>query len=83
MRYGNPHIVDARKLDDNCTVALLVKDIQGGLHELEVIDGDLFNYQQGGLIQNSFPYLDAGQRELMITGFTAKMWDEMYDDKED
>ena len=78
MMYGNKFIQDARKLEDNCTVELLVKDIRGGLHTLKVFDGDLYKYQKGELIQACFPYLSADERELLITGFTAEMWDMVF-----
>ena len=36
---------------------------------------DAGNWARGQLIQNAFPYLDSGQREMLITGITPDMWD--------
>jgi hypothetical protein len=36
---------------------------------------DAGNWARGQLIQNAFPYLDSGQREMLITGITPEMWD--------
>ena len=35
-------------------------------------------WQQGELIQEAFPELDADQRELLISGICPKCWDEMF-----
>lgn len=81
MEYRSPHIQDARWLVPN-RVVLLVKDLQGGLHELEVKANDFYDYQNGSFIQNCFPYLSMEERELMISGFTPEMWDSVFSDEE-
>ena len=40
------------------------------------------DWQNGTLIQNAFPMLDAGQREFIKTGITPQEWDEMFKDEE-
>ena len=37
-------------------------------------------WQAGAHIQNAFPQLLAGQRELLMTGFHEACWDQMYDE---
>jgi hypothetical protein len=34
-------------------------------------------WRAGNLIQNAFPFLDADQREFLLTGMTAEEWDDM------
>ena len=82
MEYRSPHIQDVRSLEDN-RVALLVKDLQGGLHELEVKANDFYDYQNGSFIQNCFPYLSIEERELIISGFTPEMWANAFGDGEE
>lgn len=42
-----------------------------------VLDFDqAMRYQQGALIQNAFPDMDAAERELLITGMCSPCWDE-------
>ena len=35
---------------------------------VDLLGPDLFKYNQGELIQNAFPYIDANYREWMMTG---------------
>lgn len=40
------------------------------------------NWQNGMLIQDAFPNLNADQREFIMTGITAEEWDETFGEKE-
>ena len=40
-------------------------------------------WQQGELIQNALPELDADQRELLISGTCPTCWDEMFPSEEE
>lgn len=40
-------------------------------------------YQNGELIQNAFPMLNADQREFILTGTLPEEWDEMFPPEED
>ena len=60
-------------------------------HSIEVPSGisidkfyrDLSSSREGGLeIQKALPYLDNEQREILITGFCQKAWDEMFKEEE-
>jgi hypothetical protein len=44
---------------------------------MDVKSIDLSAYENGALIQDSFPYLNNEQRELMLTGLTDEMWSDM------
>lgn len=45
---------------------------------------DLIDYfHNGKLIHKAFPYLDAGQREQIITGIHSECWDVMFPEPED
>jgi hypothetical protein len=71
-------IVDVFEIDNSGYVVLEVLDIKGGKHYLNVKSEDLINYQNGEYIQKAFPYLTAGERELILTGLTPEMWDDMF-----
>lgn len=46
--------------------------------DLPITEGQLERWQNGELIQNVFPHLDADQREFLMTGFTAEDWAAMF-----
>lgn len=64
-------------------VTIEVSDILGNTHLMDVKMVDLAAYEDGAHIQDAFPYLTASQRELMLTGLTDDMWDEMFGDEEE
>jgi hypothetical protein len=39
---------------------------------------DANEWINGGLIQQCFPYLDADQREILMTGIDNDTWNEMF-----
>ena len=39
-------------------------------------------YDAGALIQEAFPFLNADQREFLLTGLTPEQWDELFGDEE-
>ena len=57
----------------------------GHSHEVEVNDMDYLDWQDGELVQNAFPYLSAGEREMLVSGICPTCWDKMFktDDDED
>ena len=63
-------------------VTLHVEDISGETHYMDVKEIDLHAYEDGELIQNCFPYLSIEQREIIISGMTQDMWDEMFGNNE-
>jgi hypothetical protein len=39
---------------------------------------DYIRYQEGVVIQKAMPYLDADQREFLMTGITTEEWEQMF-----
>ncbi len=64
-------------------VTIQVIDMFQDAHYMEVKTVDLAAYQDGELVQSAFPYLTPGQRELIVTGITDEIWDEMFGDEEE
>ena len=62
----------------NGWVTLTVTDVVGDNHYMDVKQIDLDAYEDGALIQDAFPYLTFEQRELIITGLTEDMWNDMF-----
>ena len=55
----------------------------GSIIELEVREEDFNRWNNGGLAQDCFPYLDAGQRELLISGICDDCFNEMFAEEEE
>lgn len=34
--------------------------------------------RNGALIQNAYPYLNANEREFLLTGITPQLWEEIF-----
>jgi hypothetical protein len=53
--------------------------ITGEVYSVTAESEDLERYKNGeGLIQNIFPYLNAGDREFIKTGISPKGWDNLF-----
>lgn len=54
-------------------------------HNIEVEENDYLDWCEGKPTYDSFPYLSANDREMLITGVCPTCWDEMMpgDDDED
>lgn len=62
-----------------CTCKLCKKD-----YKLHVKTVDLENYNTGNiLIQNAFPYLSAGERELIISGICDTCFNDIFKDDDE
>ena len=78
LKINMSQILSYRKTEEPGKIILLVKDIKGGEHEVGPVNHiDLNFYMQGGHVQSAFPYLSVDQRELIITGYTQQMWDDL------
>ncbi len=64
-------------------VTIQVIDMLQNTHYMDVKMVDLAAYEDGALIQDAFPYLTSGQRELILTGISDEMWGNMFDDEEE
>ncbi len=62
-------------------LTLEVEDLNGNIHMIQVIADDYTNYQKGQLIQDAFPYLNNEDREIIISGMTNEMWEELNNEK--
>jgi hypothetical protein len=64
-------------------VTIQVNDMLQNSHYIDVKMIDMAAYEDGALIQDAFPYLTTGQRELMLTGISDEMWGDMFGDEEE
>lgn len=62
----------------NCTCAYCNKE-----YSMPVFKKDLDTYNEGKHnIQDCFPYLSSGYRELLISGMCPECWDKLYSEEE-
>ena len=47
-------------------------------HEVEVNESDYWDWDDGVHVQDAFPYLSAGERELLVSGICPTCWDKMF-----
>ena len=52
--------------------------ICGHANEIEVNEEDYFDWCDGKLAQDAFPYLSPSEREKLISGICPKCWDKFY-----
>lgn len=52
-------------------------------NEVEVNESDYWDWQDGELVQNAFPYLSADEREMLISGICPTCWDKMFGSNEE
>jgi predicted RNA-binding Zn-ribbon protein involved in translation (DUF1610 family) len=50
---------------------------------IKVNSEDFDKWQNGGLIQDCFPYLSSDERELLMTGICPKCWFDTFNDLDD
>jgi len=50
---------------------------------LRLLQDDLAKFQRGVHVQDAFPYLDANEREMVLTGIHSSCWDSMFTDNGD
>lgn len=48
-------------------------------HEIWVEDDDYKAWENGKMCQDAFPYLDAGQREILISGTCGRCFDLLFE----
>ena len=54
----------------------------GHANEIEVNEADYWDWQDGELVQNAFPYLSADEREMLISGICPKCWAKTFGEEE-
>lgn len=77
-RYAFSDDVARTVNEENMTVTFSGKSTAGRPFSITVELSDANEWINGGMIQNCFPYLNADERELLMTGIDAQMWDEMF-----
>ena len=50
---------------------------------LELPKEGVLNWEKGMYVQDAFPELSSSDREILISGFCASCWDEMFLDSDD
>lgn len=65
-----------------------ISQISGKTHTLDlpVTQEQINDFNSGTKVQHAFPHLSADQREFILTGITAKEWNDMFppeDEEED
>lgn len=53
----------------------------GEMHYLVLTEESVEAYKQGALIQDAFPYLDDGSREIIKTGICGPCFDSIWEDE--
>ena len=66
------------KINHKEYVILTVCPICHEITEIAVNECDYWDWQDGMLAQNAFPYLTAAERESLISGICPTCWDEMF-----
>ena len=55
----------------------------GHANEVQVNEMDYYDWQDGELAQNAFPYLSANEREVLISGICPTCWNKMFGGDDD
>ena len=55
----------------------------GHANEIEVNEADYWDWQDGELAQNAFPYLSADEREMLISGICPKCWAKTFGEEDE
>lgn len=53
------------------------------VHEIGVNEADYWDWQDGKCAQDAFPYLAAGEREMLISGICPYCWEYLFNFPED
>lgn len=57
--------------------------VTGKPYSVKVFSEDLYDYRQGMLIQQAFPYLSIDDREFLMSGYSPEGWKKAFGDNED
>jgi len=55
----------------------------GHINEIGVNEDDYWDWQDGELVQNAFPYLSADEREVLISGLCYDCQSDLFEDDEE
>lgn len=65
----------------NITILNITCKLCNKPYALKVNKEDFVDYNNGKLIQDCFPYLTAGERELIISGICDTCFDKLYENE--
>ena len=54
----------------------------GNVYSVTFSKSDYLSFKSGELVQNAFPYLTAGERELLITKTCDSCWDKFFPEED-
>ena len=74
-------ITDIFEVDNQDNIVLEVMGLDSKRYYMLVKNEDYKRWEEGAYVQDAFPYLSPEQREILISGITPKMWDEMIGDE--
>lgn len=52
----------------------------GHANEVAVNEADYWDWQDGALVQDAFPYLTADEREMLVSGICPTCWEKTFGD---
>lgn len=55
----------------------------GAVGRVGVEESDFYDWKAGKLVQDAFPYLTPEEREMLITGYDKKCWNELFQSLEE
>lgn len=55
----------------------------GHANWIEVNESDYWDWQDGELVQDAFPYLTSEEREMLISGICPLCWEEPFEEEEE
>ena len=66
------------KINHKEVEVVTVCPICGGANYIAVNEMDYLDWQDGMLAQDAFPYLNADEREMLISGICPSCWSRMF-----
>ena len=82
MKFASHYILDILEPSTQ-ELVLLVEDRMGGKHHINCLKTEYNDYSKGMLIQKAFPNMTSANRELLISGYTEDMWNQLMLDEFD
>lgn len=82
MKFASHYIIDILEPTTQ-ELVLVVEDRMGGKHHINCLKNEYDNYVGGMLIQQAFPNMSPVNRELLISGYTEDMWNQLMMDEFD
>ena len=76
---NSPHKLIVAKTDDNHYMLSRACSDCNSIFHLKVKTQDYYNWNRGQFAQHAFPYLNAAERDLLITGFCGACMDKIFD----